>query len=136
MKPVISRKDFLAQVGLGAAILLLPACLSGCKKNNTQPTKVDFNLDVATGSLSANGGYLVSNGVIVARTSTGSFIAVTAACTHEGTNIQYLPNSNSFICPNHGATFSSVGAVTKGPANTNLKQYNTSLTGTMLRVFS
>lgn len=135
----MKRKEFLAQVGVGAAILLAPVCLGslgGCKKSNTAPTKIDFTLDVSTGTLSKNGGFLIKDGVIVARTNAGIFLAVSAACTHEGTNINYVASSNDFVCPNHNAKFSSTGTVTQGPASTNLTQYNTTLTGNSLRVFS
>ena len=135
----MNRKDFLAQVGLGAAALLVPACvggLSSCSKtnNNSAPTNVDFTLDISTGVLASNGGHLVQGGVLVARTLTGTFLAVSAACTHEGTNVNYNATGNNFICPNHGAQFSSTGSVTQGPAKTNLTQYKTTLTGTSLRV--
>ena len=133
----MDRKEFLSQVGLGAAALLLPACLSGlsgCKK--TTVTNVDFTVDTSTGTLSKNGGYLVSNGVIVARTNSGTFIAVAAACTHEGSTVNYFASNNSFVCPNHGARFDSNGSVTQGPASTNLTKFNTSLSGSSLRVYS
>lgn len=134
----MDRKNFLAQVGIGAAALLVPACMGGlssCKKTDTNPTK-DFTVDVSSGSLATNGGFMVSNGVIIARTNSGSFLAVAAACTHEGTNINYNPSGNNFICPNHGAQFDSTGNVTQGPASNNLTRYNTTLTGNSLRVFS
>ncbi len=134
----MNRKDFLAQVGIGAAIVLAPACiggLAGCKKSSTS-TLVDFTVDTSSGALATNGGFIVKDKVIVARTNSGTFIAVAAACTHEGTTVNYNASSNSFICPNHQAHFSSTGAVTQGPASTNLTQYKTTLTGTQLRVFS
>ncbi len=135
----MTRKEFLAQVGSGAALLLVPACIIGlesCKKNTTKTVTVDFTLDVSSGALATNGGYLVSNSVIVARTNSGTFIAVDAACTHEGTNIKYTAPSNSFICPNHGAKFDANGNVTQGPASKSLTSYQTSLSGTSLHVFS
>jgi cytochrome b6-f complex iron-sulfur subunit len=139
----ISRKDFLSQVGAGAAFLLLPACLTSCNKNSTTPAtssgstaSVDFTIDVSTGTLSKNGGSLIKSGVIVARTSAGAFIAVASACTHQGTNVQYTSSSNDFVCPSHGATFDANGKVLSGPASTQLQKFNTTLTGTSLRVFS
>ena len=82
----ISRKDFLSQVGLGTAALLVPLCMGGissCQQTNVGPAlKADFTIDTATGALSINGGSLVQSGVIVARTKTGAFIAVAAACTN------------------------------------------------------
>lgn len=139
----MDRKEFLSQVGMGAAALLAPVCLGGlasCGKSDSgspsAPTNVDFTIDVSSGALATNGGFLVVNNIIVARTNSGTFLAVSAACTHEGTNVNYVASSNKFVCPNHGAQFSSTGAVTLGPATRNLTSYNTSLNGTSLRVYS
>jgi cytochrome b6-f complex iron-sulfur subunit len=135
----MNRKKFLSQVGIGAAAILIPACiggLSGCKKTDTAPTSVDFTIDIGSGPLSVNGGFLISNRIIVARTNTGAFLAVFAECTHEGTDVNYEASGNNFVCPNHGAQFNSNGVVTQGPAKKDLQKYNTSLTGTTLRVFS
>lgn len=137
----MTRKEFIAQVGTGAAIVLLPACLttglSSCKKKKKEEEKsVDFTLDVSTGPLSANGGALVHDEVIVARTMGGSFIAIDSACTHQGTTINYVPASNSFSCPNHGAKYDANGNVLQGPATKGLEDYKTSLNGNSLRVFS
>lgn len=134
----MDRKEFLSQVGFGALLALAPACISGlssCKKTETV-TKIDFSIDVSTGTLATNGGYLITNGVIVARTNAGSYIAVSAACTHEGASVNYNSGGNNFVCPRHGATFNSSGAVTQGPASTSLTKYNTSLSGTSLHVYS
>ena len=140
----MDRKDFLSQVGVGAAAFLAPICLggiAGCGKSSknstpTAPSNVDFTLDVSSGALASNGGYLVSQGILVARTNSGTFLAVSAACTHEGTSVTYNAANNNFVCPNHGAKFSSSGMVTLGPASTNLKSYNTSLTNSTLRIYS
>jgi len=135
----MTRKEFIERIGVSA--LVLPACLgvlSGCSKNDPipAPTNVDFTLDVSAGALSKNGGYLVNKGVVVARTASGSFLAVSAACTHQGATVQYISSQNDFYCPSHGATFNASGSVTRGPAGKSLAQYNTALTGTSLRVFS
>lgn len=137
----ITRKDFLRLTGLGAAVLL-PACvggLSSCSDEGSPgpaPTNVDFTLDVSTGALASNGGSVVKDGIIVARTNGGDFIAVSVACTHEGVGIGYVAADNKFQCPRHGAEFSSTGVVTRGPASRNLTRYNTTLSGNSLRVFS
>jgi cytochrome b6-f complex iron-sulfur subunit len=138
----MDRKNFLNQVGMGAAALLAPACIGGlaaCGKSNSAPSapsNVDFTVDVSSGALATNGGFLVMNGIIIARTTSGAFLAVSAACTHEGTNVNYVAGSNKFVCPNHNAQFSSTGVVTQGPATKNLTSYNTSLNGSTLRVYS
>ncbi len=135
----MTRSEFIKQLGIAGATL--PICLgalSGCGNSNAPaaPTNVDFTIDISSGSLSQNGAYTIKNGVLVARTTSGSFIAVQATCTHEGTSLQYQSSPNDFYCPNHGAMFSSAGAVTRGPASRSLATYKTSLTGTTLRVFS
>ncbi len=139
----MNRKEFFARVGFGAAAVLVPACIAGlatsCSTEGTPsvaPSGVDFLLDVSTGNLATNGGYLVTKGIVVARTLAGDFIAVSAACTHQGTSVNYASNGNKFVCPNHGAQFSSTGAVTQGPANSNLTAYKTTLTGNSLRIYS
>ena len=140
----MDRKNFLSQVGVGAAAFLAPICLggiAGCGKSSNDstpsaPSNVDFTLDVSSGALASNGGFLVSQGILVARTNAGAFLAVSAACTHEGTSVTYNAANNNFVCPNHGAKFSNTGMVTLGPATTNLKSYNTSLTNSTLRIYS
>jgi cytochrome b6-f complex iron-sulfur subunit len=142
---IMNRKDFFARVGFGAAALLVPACIAGLatscsdddKGNVTPaPTGVNFTIDTSSGSLSTNGGFITQNGIVVARTNSGSFIAVSASCPHAGTNVNYVSSNNSFHCPNHGANFNNAGEVKQGPATSNLRQYNTMLTGTTLRVYS
>lgn len=135
----ITRAEFIKEMGIAG--LSLPLCLgmlSGCgnKQAPAAPTNVDFTIDISTGALSQNGTYTIKNGVLVARTSTGSFLAVQATCTHEGTSLQFVSAQNDFYCPNHGAMFSTSGAVTRGPANKALATYQTQLTGSSLRVFS
>lgn len=139
MKKNMNRKEFITQVGVGALAALAPLCLSGlssCKKTDTTATKVDFTVDTSSGQLATNGGYIISNGVIVARTMSGNFLAVSVACTHEGATVNYNSSANNFVCPRHGAQFNSAGAVTMGPAQSSLTKYNTTLTGTSLHVYS
>ena len=133
----MNRKEFLSLVGIGATGVFVTSCLIACKKENN--TNIDFTLDLsssANSALAANGGYVISQGVIVAKTSVGDFIAVSAACSHEGVNVQFQSSNNRFHCPGHGANFNTNGTVQNGPANSPLNKYNTSLTGNMLRVYS
>jgi cytochrome b6-f complex iron-sulfur subunit len=137
----MDRKEFIALVGVAAGGALLVSCFESCKKENEEPAnqKVDFTLDLnapANAALKTNGGFLVNSGVIVAHTQSGAYIAVASACTHQGSTVGYVPSSNQFRCPTHGSVFSSTGAVVTGPAGTALQQFNTTLSGTNLRVFS
>ena len=137
----MTRKEFLEQVSGGAGALLMLGCLGGCHKTSTSPSSsaqgpsnVNFTIDVSTGPLVNNGGYTYNGGVIVARTNSGSFIAVASACTHAGGTVQYSSSANNFLCPNHGAQFDTSGNVVSGPAPAALKKYTTTLNGHILTV--
>ena len=149
----MERKEFLSALGFSTASLLLATCLGGCSKSSGTdsgsvvpppppppvPTNIDFVFDLTkseNANLATSGGFIYKNGVIVARTTTGTYIAVAMACTHQGTTLVYQGSQNRFFCNNHGSTFSNTGIVNIGPATTNLQQFNTSLTGSMLRVFA
>ena len=140
----MDRKQFLSLLGGGAAAASVLSCLEGCSKqavsaNTSGPGNVNFTLDLtqpANAALQTAGGYLYSNGVIVAKTINGDYIAVQQSCTHESATLMYQGTSHRFYCDRHGATFSESGAVTNGPASRALKQYNTSLNGNQLRVYS
>lgn len=142
----MERKEFLALLGSGAATIVFGGCLGGCSKKEDDPAptpnpggsgKKDFTLNLtepANAPLQANGGHVVSNGVIVARTSNGDFVAVSSSCTHQGATLTYENTNSRFHCPSHFSNFGLDGKVINGPAATALKQYKTTLTGNSLRV--
>src|SRR5581483_4562480 len=57
----------------------------------------------------------------LARTGTSTFVAYSLVCTHQGTTI--AQSSVGWTCPNHGAEFSSTGALILGPATTALTSF-------------
>lgn len=144
----MDRKEFLAQLGLTSAAIFAGACLGGCSKDDNggggsppppPPTGVDFTINLgesANAGLATAGGFIYKNNIIIARTLANTYIAVSQACTHQGTTVVYQGADNRFFCPNHNSTFSNTGAVTNGPAAAPLMKYNTTLSGTNLRVFS
>jgi cytochrome b6-f complex iron-sulfur subunit len=136
----MERKEFLTLIGAGAASIALYNC-TGCSKSseNTGPAAVNFTLDL-TASVNAPlltiGGSITKNGVLVAHTSSGSYIAVQQSCTHESFPLIYHVSAQLFLCNKHGAAFNENGAVANPPATKNLTVYNTKLTGTSLSVYS
>ena len=67
-----------------------------------------------------------STGPIAAvRVNATTYRAFSMACTHAGTTVNIV--GGGFSCPNHGAQFSSTGAVTRGPAATALLEYTVTL---------
>lgn len=147
----MKRDEFLHLFGFGAT-LLVSGCLGSCssKTDNPQPGPgstptptpgtIDFTIDVtAPANARLNDpafGYVygANNRVIVAKTAAGSYVALAAACTHQGTTVEFQPGVNNFFCPNHGSRFSTTGAALNGPASTPLKVYTLVQTGNMLRI--
>jgi cytochrome b6-f complex iron-sulfur subunit len=135
----MNRKEFLSTIGLGAVGVLCAGCLGACKSEDavTAPVSVDFTLDMSTPayqSLAYPGGYVYKDGVIVAHTTTGAYIAVSATCTHQGGTVTYDPAANRLHCPNHGSNFATDGSVQNGPATAPLRQYAVSVNGSLLHV--
>lgn len=143
----MERKDFLAALGLGAGSLIVSSCLGACGKGDSATpststggtnTKVDFTINVGTNADINSKGWTIQNNVIIAKNGS-NYIALSSACTHQNNPLTYDSANNTFPCsltgPSHGSVFDANGNRTQGPANSNLKKYNTSLSGTTLRVF-
>jgi cytochrome b6-f complex iron-sulfur subunit len=151
----MERKDFIEQVGLSGAAILIFGCMQSCSKSDGPSTNtnngagsggnntstVDFSIDISKSpydALKNIGGFYVDTvtNIIIVKTTASEIIAVSAICTHQQSSITYQANNNRLYCAAHGSVFTTNGAVTTGPATTALKKYQTSLTGTILRVFA
>ena len=149
----MERKDFIEKVGLSAASVLIFGCMQGCSKsdspattqppsnNNNPPTsKIDFTINITNNpytSLNAAGGFYVdrTTNIIIARTLTNEYIAVSSICTHQQVTVDFQASNNRFFCSAHGSVFGTTGAVLNGPAASALKQYKTALSGNSLRIY-
>jgi cytochrome b6-f complex iron-sulfur subunit len=147
----MERKDFIEKVGLSAASILIFGCMQGCSKSdspaptpppgsNNPPKSIDFNINITNNpytSLNTAGGFYVdkTNNIIIARTLTNEYLAVSSLCTHQQVLIDFQASNNRFFCSGHGSVFSTTGAVLNGPAAAPLKQYKTSLSGNILRIY-
>jgi Rieske Fe-S protein len=82
--------------------------------------------------------FILNNGVIVVRTTTGnvtsSFVAFNSACPHAGANVTFIKNSNSFNCSAHGSNFTISGSVINGPAGNALEKKTIEIVGDNLNV--
>ena len=133
----MDRKEFLASLGIGAAVLACTDCLQGCTPLGgpgvpSAPTNVHLSVDLtasANSALKSAGGYIYSGGLIIAHLVNGSYVALSQTCTHQGGTVQYLATNNIFLCPVHGSTFATDGSVLNGPATRPLVKYNVSLNG-------
>ncbi|GAB2569047.1 QcrA and Rieske domain-containing protein [Spirosoma areae] len=130
--PIMPRHEFFRLVGISIGAILLTRCVAGCASQaGGDPTpdpsqKVDFTLrlsDKANENLLKKGGYVTTNGVIVAQTKDGQFVAVSANCTHQGTELIYKSTEGQFYCPLHLSRFDTTGNVIVGPATLPLTQF-------------
>lgn len=143
MEDKIKRHEFLKSLGLKGASLLAVYCgasaLSSCSNESVTPaSSVDFTLDLtnaAYSKLNTAGNYVIANGIVIARVSSTSFAAVTQVCSHEN-KPNVIFSGGEFYCTQHGATFSTTGVGTNANGSRGIKAYQTSLSGTNLRVFS
>jgi cytochrome b6-f complex iron-sulfur subunit len=71
--------------------------------------------------------------VLVARTGTETFSAVSSACTHQACEITAY-SGQAFVCPCHGSQFDASGRVLAGPARTSLRQYTTQFASGVLTI--
>ena len=102
-------------------------------------TKVDFTMDLnkeANKNLQTEGGFAYAGSIIVAKVKGGKFVALTRACTHQGTDVEYRLGQDDFRCPNHGSEFGTAGSVQVGPAASALRVFQTEFNATtsILRV--
>jgi cytochrome b6-f complex iron-sulfur subunit len=139
--PVQTRRDFCVRTCQAVSLLTLGAVIPACGGSSTSPSNSapalptvagslagrTLTINIAAGSpLAAVGGaatVTVSTGTyLVARTSQSAVTAVTAVCTHEGCAVTGFDSAH-YVCPCHGSTFTTSGAVVQGPASSPLRQF-------------
>ncbi len=115
--------------------------LTGCSKTDVGAANlgpVDFTLDLSQPSLlalSRPNGFIITYGVVVARSRLGTYVAATHTCSHEAREEVYFLD-NEFFCSLHGARFDTTGKGLNSWGSRGLTVYKTELNGNNLRVFS
>ena len=138
----MERKEFLKRTIALCGLSLIPAAvIESCgKQSYAGPGNVNFTLDITSGAnvaLKSVGGSVIANGVIVIRSSSTVFDALSATCTHAGCTVGYDSRNASVLCPCHGGTYNpATGAVTGGPPPSALTKYTATLSGNILTVHS
>jgi Rieske Fe-S protein len=129
-----SRREFLKRSGLLLGALTLGAGLALADDDDE-----GFD-DDGTGKIQALGKGIIDLGAsssfkpgsvadhsknagAVISSSANGLIAVAPICTHQGCTTSWNAATQSLNCPCHGAQFSSVGAVLRGPTRTPLARY-------------
>ena len=127
----MERNKFFSTLGISAGMLFLAPAMTSCSKSITDATTtpggstgaVDFTLDLSSATYSAlntNGGSVIKDNIIIAKTASGVFVALSSICTHQGSTIGFESANSRFHCPNHGSNFATDGTVINGPALSDL----------------
>ena len=71
---------------------------------------------------------------VLLQPSAGSFVALSAVCTHLGCIVKWVDDKGEFLCPCHGGRFSTEGSVLGGPPPKALETYTVNIDDTDLVV--
>ncbi|GHB55737.1 QcrA and Rieske domain-containing protein [Persicitalea jodogahamensis] len=147
----VSRGAFLRSMGLSTSALMAFYCmgttLSSCSTKDDDPTPtppggsaavtgtttgggINFNVDLTSDDfkkLKTTGEFSIIGDTIVIATANKNYVALSKACTHQGTTVNYRSASTDILCPNHGSEFKLDGTVQKGPATSPLTVFKTTL---------
>jgi len=125
----MERKEFLKKSLALCGISLIPVgVFESCSKQSfSGPANVNFTVDLsnsANAALTAVGGSLIANGVIIVHTGNSVFHALSATCTHAGCTVGY------------GSYNAATGAVLGGPPPSALSTYTVTQSGNVLTIKS
>ncbi len=90
-----------------------------------EPKLVDFTITRRDGWVEATD----KKSVWVVRQSPNDFVTYNSRCTHLGCIVNWQPQSQHFLCPCHGGTFTVDGTVIGGPPPRPLDTLDTRITG-------
>jgi len=142
----MTRKDFLKNIGVGAAFVLTVPCLHSCGGDDDSgdmtpsagPQNFTIDLTDATesGTLNDPDGFAVKNKVVVARNSNDEFVAASQVCSHEGNEqVTYNSSNNIWMCSVHGAQFAVAnGEPQNDVTDRNLRIYTVTQNGDILTI--
>jgi len=132
-KNSLSRRDFIKRSAVGiiagsavlssfnlAAFANSPA-VKGVLKISDEDIVVKLSDNAALGTV--GGSVKINDELILIRRNDTSFIALRTICTHKGCDVEL--EGDKFICPCHGSEYTLDGKVTLGPAEKDLKSYQT-----------
>ena len=136
----MERREFFEKFGIGAAMALAVGCAQSCADSTTPSGPIDFTIDLSQSAYSkllTKGNYVVVNSCVVVYATDGKYYAATVICSHEGERqVGYDAQNDTYYCSAHGARYSKSGSGLNSTGRNGLTIYNTSLSGTVLRVYS
>ncbi len=133
MSGKISRRDFIKRSALGVVVggtALSTINIETFAKTAAAKAVLKRSGDDVIVKLSENasldktgGSVKVNDELMLIRKSESEFIAVRTVCTHKGCDVEL--EGTKFVCPCHGSEYTLEGKVTEGPAEKDLKTFET-----------
>ncbi len=139
----MKRKDFLSRTAIGGSFLLVSpwyfsSCSSSGDDDDMDPdNNGDIMIDLSDSKYSALGdigGFAYVGDIIVIRTGTSQFTALSKICTHQQCTVGYDPGTNELPCPCHQSRFNINGGVLNGPASSPLTKFTVTQNGNILNI--
>lgn len=127
----LGRREFLGTCSSAIACAAIPGCAAAMVR---PVTAVDGRVALAFADhpelASADGGITIqptgmADPILVLRTGTLTFVALSAVCTHRGCTVELA--GGRIECPCHGSQYSREGAVLQGPAERALARFAASV---------
>lgn len=134
------RTVFQGLLALGG-VALVPGVLTACSSGDGASGSGETTSESGGGSIPAadvavGTAVVVELGgqrVVVAQPNEGEYVAFSARCTHEGTDVE-ARDGLELTCPNHGSKYDAAdgAAVLQGPATSPLRALDVTLDGEQL----
>ena len=145
----MKRNEFLKSIGTGAAFILTTGCLGGCSKgedipfiapngSNLPSNTVLFTIDLSSeeaDNLLKEGGFIIQDEIVIAKSLSGAYVAATVICTHESRK-EVTFQKNEFLCTAPGARFDQSGNGLNDFGKKGLKIYQTLLNENVLTILT
>lgn len=143
----VTRKDFLRTAGSTALFVMLGIGFTGCKNvtDSSDPIPgesvkiegdtitIDLGIESVAGLRSQGGWLLVAQAnTLVVNVDGQNIRAFTSVCTHAGCATSWDFRNSEFICGCHSSRFNTSGRVTRGPAVTDLAEFQVNRNGNMV----
>ena len=137
------RTVFQGLLALGGVALVpgvITACSSGGGESGSDDTGDEegggITGEISAADVAVGTAVVVELGddkVVVAQPTEGEYVAFSAVCTHEGTDVE-AGDGMQLTCPNHGSQYDAAdgAAVLKGPATSPLRALDVALEGDQL----
>jgi cytochrome b6-f complex iron-sulfur subunit len=156
-KDTVSRGQFLRSLGMSSSALMAFYCmgtLTACSTGEVEPaptgnnnntggnntatgvtgttngSNINYTVDLTSSAyskLKTAGEFAIIGDTILVATANQNYVALSKACTHQGTTVQYRKDKNDLWCNNHGSEFNLDGSVKQSPAASPLTVYKATL---------